>query len=132
MSELVASFRGTARAERAALPLGLTLTGESAAPAGAHIAVSFSGTAPADLPQVLADVRVESLGDDQYCIVSAAGQWRITARAVHLHREITGPFYAAIPPRPVPPGKRLFWKLVLALAASRTGMAVLKALRGAR
>lgn len=132
MSEAVASFRGTARAERGALPLGLSLTGEGAGPAGARITVSFSGTAPSDLPQVLADARVESLGASEYRIVTAAGEWRLAARAVHVHREIAPAFYAAIPPRPVPLGKRIFWRLVLALAGSPWGMAMLKALRGAR
>jgi hypothetical protein len=132
VSELVTSFRGTARAERGLPPLGLTLSGESIAPAGARIVVSFSGTAPVDLPQALSDARVHSLGADEYRIMSAAGEWRIAARAVHVHREIAVPFYAAIPPRPVPLGKRIFWRLVLALAGSNTGMAMLKALRGAR
>jgi hypothetical protein len=94
--------------------------------------VSFSGNAPADLPQTLSAARVESIGANEYRIASAAGEWRITARCVHLHRDIAAAFYAAIPPRPVPAGKRIFWRLVLALAGSRTGMAVLKALRGAR
>jgi hypothetical protein len=29
----------------------------------------------------------------------------------------------------VPPGKRLFWRLVLALAASRAGLSILRSLR---
>jgi hypothetical protein len=48
---------------------------------------------------------------------------------VHLHRDVAPPFYRALPPRPVPPGKRLFWRLVLALAASRAGLSILRSLR---
>jgi hypothetical protein len=48
---------------------------------------------------------------------------------VHLHREIAPQFYRAIPPRPAPWAKRVFWRMVLALAASRAGLALLRALR---
>jgi hypothetical protein len=68
-------------------------------------------------------------GAGRYRIASPAGDWLINARAVHLHRDVAPPFYRALPPRPVPPGKRLFWRLVLALAASRAGLSILRSLR---
>ncbi len=48
---------------------------------------------------------------------------------MHLHREIAAQFYRAIPPRPVPLLKRWFWRVVLALATSRAGLAALRVLR---
>jgi hypothetical protein len=48
---------------------------------------------------------------------------------VHLHRDLAAQFYRAIPPRPAPWAKRVFWRLVLGLAASRAGLALLRALR---
>ncbi len=56
-------------------------------------------------------------------------EWVIAAAAVHLHHEIAAQFYRAIPPRPVPPSRRWLWRIVLALAATRAGLAVLRALR---
>src|SRR6202021_284652 len=72
---------------------------------------------------------VERLGADQYRIASPPREWLIAATAVHLHREIAAQFYRAIPPRPVPRLKRWLWRVVLALAASRAGLAALRALR---
>jgi hypothetical protein len=46
-----------------------------------------------------------------------------------VHRDIAVPFYRAIPPRRVPLVKRIFWRVVLALAATRTGLALLRRLR---
>jgi hypothetical protein len=53
----------------------------------------------------------------------------VEAISLHVHRDIGRTFYRAIPPRPVPLAKRLFWSLVLALAGSRTGKLVLSWLR---
>ena len=51
------------------------------------------------------------------------------ARAVHLHREVATTFYRAVAPRLVPLSKRLFWRVVLAMAASPLGKRLLLALR---
>jgi len=48
---------------------------------------------------------------------------------VHLHREVAAQFYHAIPPRRAPWAKRMFWRTVLALGASRMGLRLLRALR---
>ena len=96
---------------------------------GEQTALAFSATAPPDCPATLQDARVEHLGGTQYRISSGARAWLIESRAVHLHREVAGRFYRAIPPRRAPWRKRVFWRLVLMLAASRAGLAALRALR---
>jgi hypothetical protein len=129
MAEVLATFRGPVRAQRAAGPLGLTLSGETSEQPGAPTALAFSAAAPADFPDTLADALIERLAPGEYRITSAARQWRLGARAVHLTREVAGEFYRALPPRPVPAGKRFFLRIVFALAASRAGFALLRALR---
>ena len=69
------------------------------------------------------------LGAGRYRIVSGERAWLLSARAVHVSREVAIPFYRALPPRAVPLSKRLFWRTVLALAGSRAGLALLRALR---
>ncbi len=129
MPELLASFRGPVRAERSPGPLGLTLSGDTREAPGAVTVLAFSAAAPGDLPASLADVRVERLAPGDYRITSGAREWRLLARAVHLTREVAGEFYRALPPRPVPAAKRFFLRIVFALAASRAGFALLRALR---
>ena len=129
MPELLASFRGSVRVRRASGPLGLTLSGDTREQPGAATALAFSAPAPADFPEALTDAVVERIAPGQYRITSTAREWLIGARAVHLTREVAAEFYRALPPRPVPAAKRVFLRLVLALAASRAGFALLRALR---
>jgi len=129
MPERLATFRGEVQCERAPAVPGLTLRGVSAGSPAEPVSLAFSGSAPADLPDRLEDAVVEHLGGAQYRIAERTRSWLITASAVHLHREIAAQFYQAIPPRPAPWGKRVFWRAVLALAATRPGLALLKALR---
>jgi len=129
MPERLASFRGAVRCARARAVPGLTLSGNTAEAPGEPTALAFSGSAPADLPETLEDAVVEHLGGAQYRIGEGTRSWLVTASAVHLHREIAAQFYRAIPPRAAPLAKRMFWRAVLALAASRAGLTLLKALR---
>jgi hypothetical protein len=129
MAEQLATFRGPVSCTRAALAPGLTLQGDTAEAPGEHSTLGFSAAAPADLPAALPDTVVEHLGAVQYRIRTAGREWLIEAPAVHLHREIAAAFYRAIPPRSVPWLRRLFLSAVLTLAASRAGMAALRALR---
>jgi hypothetical protein len=128
MPEVLLAFSGTVSCTGGEGPLGLTLRGAAGAAGDVH-ALGFSGRAPADLPQSLAAPRVEVLGEGRYRIVSGARAWLLSARAVHVSREVATPFYRALPPRAVPLSKRLFWRTVLALAGSRAGLALLRALR---
>ncbi len=129
MAQTLVSFRGPVSCRRGAAPLGLTLTGETPEHPGERTTLAFSGAAPTDLPECLDDAVIERVAAEQYRIASAPHAWLIAATAVHLHRDIAAPFYRAIPPRPVPVMKRLLWKVVLALAASRAGLALLRSLR---
>jgi hypothetical protein len=129
MADTLVSFRGPVSCRRGAAPLGLTLTGETPEHPGERTALAFSGAAPADFPESLDGAVIECVAANQYRIASVPREWLIEATAVHLHRDIAAPFYGAIPPRRVPLMKRLFWKVVLALAASRMGLALLRTLR---
>jgi hypothetical protein len=129
MPETLASFRGTVRCERSRRAHTLTLSGTSAQGPGEETALILSASTPVECPDSLEDAVVEHLGGQQYRIRSVAGEWLLEAGAAHLHREIGGAFYRAIPPRPAPWSKRLFWRIVLTLAASRAGLAALRMLR---
>jgi hypothetical protein len=91
--------------------------------------LAFSCAAPVGLPEALEDATVEQLDAGRYRIWSGQREWIFPARANHLHREVAASFYRAVAPRLVPLSKRLFWRLVLAMAASPTGKRLLLALR---
>jgi hypothetical protein len=129
MSERLATFRGAVSCARAGDVPGLTLSGLTAEAPDEPTALAFSAASPADLPETLQDALVERLGDGRYRIASSSGEWLLPAGAAHLHREVAARFYRAIPPRPAPWRKRAFWRVVLALAASRAGLAALRRLR---
>jgi hypothetical protein len=130
MLKLAARFAGRVGCERGTGALKLTLSGVSADPPGQPLRVGFAAAAPAGLPAVLEDAVVEETAPGTFRITSAAGEWTLPSPAVHVHRDVAVPFYRAIPPRPVPLSKRAFWRLVLMLAGSRSGFALLRALRG--
>lgn len=129
MSEALVRFAGAVRCERGSGALRLTLTGTGAEPPAQPVTVAFAAAAPAGLPALLEDAVVEQSAGG-FRIASAAGAWTLAAPTAHVHRDVTVPFYRALPPRPVPFGKRVFWRLVLLLAGSEGGMALLRALRG--
>jgi len=129
MSETLASFSGAVTCTRAAGVPELTLRGVSAGPAAAPTALAFSAAVSSELPERLQDAIIERVGSGQYRIRSAERAWLISAGAAHLHRDVGAQFYRAIPPRPVPLSKRVFWRAVLGLAASRAGLTLLRVLR---
>jgi hypothetical protein len=129
MTEPRHAFSGPVRCLRAAPPLSLTLTGAAAAPHSGLLTLSFAAAAAPDLPEALTDASVEAIGGGRYRILAAAREWLISARGLTVTREIAAEFYRALPPRPVPAGKRFMWRVVLALAASRAGLALLRVLR---
>jgi hypothetical protein len=52
------------------------------------------------------------------------------ARGDHLHHDVRAAVFAVVPQRPVSLGKRLFWRVVLALARFPGGIKLLRRLRG--
>jgi hypothetical protein len=126
----VARFKGAVSCARSSRgPLGLTLTGRAADHPDEEIQLAFAGAAPADLPERLEDAVVERGRPGEYRIASAARAWTVAARSVHLHREVAQRFYRAIPPRPAPLARRTLFGLMLRLARSRAGIALIRALR---
>lgn len=127
---LAAAFEGPVHCTRhTGATRGLTLSGVSAGHSPERLIVSFIGTDAADLPTLEA-ARVVQLGARRYQVRSASGVWLIEARALHVHRDVRQVFFGAVPPRPVPLGKRLFWWAILRLARRRAGLRLLRALRG--
>jgi hypothetical protein len=106
-------------------PLGLILVGRATQHRREEaVQVAFSCPAPADLPEALEDARLEFLGGHRYRLTSGARSWALQG-AVHVHREVASAFYKALPPRPVPWSKRLFWRVMLGLASSPFGRRLL-------
>lgn len=101
-------------------PLGLILVGRTADQSGEVVHVAFACPAPVDMPEALEDVHLERFGPRTYRISSGDRAWTLEA-AAHVHREVATAFYKAVPPRPVPLRKRLFWRVLLGLAANRCG-----------
>jgi hypothetical protein len=130
MSDPLVAFHGPVAVERAsAFGARLTLLGAAGEGPAEPTALTFSGAAPAGLPAALADVRVTPAGGARYRLTSAAGEWLVDAPAAHLHHDVGVDFYRALPPRRVPILKRCLWAVVLTLAKSRPGLALLAALR---
>ena len=109
--------------------MGLTLIGWTPDHPDERVTVAFSGRAPESLPEVLEDPTVYRIDQRRYRIASTPREWVVEASAAHVHRELAAAFYRAIPPRPAPWTKRLFWRTVLALAARPWGKRLLLALR---
>ena len=129
MPEVLVTFHGAVSCRSTLEAPGLALAGRTAEPGDGEVSLAFNVTSPVQCPETLEDALIERLGAGHYRLRSGAREWLIGARAVHLHRDIAPAFYRAIPPRPAPLGRRLMWRIVLALARSRPGLAALRALR---
>lgn len=123
----LAAFRGSVTCRRDVG--GLTLTGCAADSADDILIVTFIAASVPDLPDALSAVAITVRDEGQYRIMSGTRDWLIEAMSVHIHRDIGREFYSAIPPRDVPLKKRLFWRVILALAGSRAGKRLLLSLR---
>ncbi len=130
MLKPLVAFHGPVAVQRQnAGALGLTLVGTAGEGPAEPTSLAFSGKAPGDLPLTLADPKVVAAGATRYLLESAAREWPLEAAATHLHHDVSTAFYRALPPRHVPLARRCLWSLVLTLAASRSGLALLAALR---
>ena len=127
---ILAAFRGTVTCGRTAR--ALTLGGCAADSADDRLILTFISSSVPEITDPLTAVSVRRVGEHRYCISSPSREFELEASSVHLHRDIGRTFYRAIPPRPVPLTKRLFWGLVLRLAGSDTGKRMLAALRRGR
>jgi hypothetical protein len=121
----IVRFRGGVSCRREEGPLGLTLIGRTTDRPDEIATLAFAASAPPGLPEALEDATVEQIDAGQYRIWSGRREWIFPARSAHLHREVSTTFYRAIAPRLVPWNKRLFWRVVLALAANRAGKRLL-------
>jgi hypothetical protein len=125
----IVRFRGGVSCRRDDGPLGLTLIGRTTDRPDEIATLAFAAAAPPGLPEALEDATVEQVEAGRYRIRSDQREWIFSARSAHLHREVASTFYRAISPRLVPWKKRLFWRVVLAVAASRVGKTLLLTLR---
>lgn len=136
-SRRVVAFSGPVRCMRDDVPRAVTLGGSTAQPSGAEVTLTFSFAphqSPPRIPDALYDVLVDEVpaGDaaSRFRLCSGQDQWEFPALACHLHREVAKSFYRAIPQRAAPWSRRMFWRLMLALAARPLGKRMLLALRG--
>jgi hypothetical protein len=125
----IVRFRGGVSCRRDDEPLGLTLLGRTTDYPDEIATLAFAASSVPAMPEALEDATVEQLETGRYRVRSGKREWIIAARSAHLHREVSANFYRAITPRPVPWHKRLFWRVVLGMAASRLGKSLLLALR---
>lgn len=105
-------------------PLGLVLVGRTRDRPEEVVQLAFACPAPADLAEAIEDPVVEELGLARYRLTTGGRSWELGGVA-HVHREVATAFYRALPPRPVPFRKRLFWRVMLALAATAAGRRLL-------
>jgi hypothetical protein len=126
-SSPLAAFRGPVSCRRARN--ALTLTGAAADPAAGILIVTLTASAIPDVPESMAAASISALDGRHYRIACGSRDWTVAATAVHVHRDIGEAFYRAIPPRTAPLSKRLFWRVVLALAGTGAGKRLLLAIR---
>ncbi len=112
-------FTGSVECRRSSGLSTLTLVGRDAA--GHQVHLSLLGDCPPDLPARLDTASVDCLDASRYCIAAGDRTWTVAAPRIYLHYDLSEAFYSAVPPRPVPLAKRLFWRLVLSAAASPIG-----------
>jgi hypothetical protein len=124
---LLAAFRGTVSCRRTAE--ALILSGSAADSADDRLILTLISPSIPAIPESLTAVILTAVGEHRYRISSGSGDLVVQATSLHVHRDIGTAFYRAVPPRPVPLRKRIFWSLVLWLAGSRTGKQILASLR---
>ena len=124
----LAGFRGAVACRRTVD--ALILSGCAADSADEVLILTLVSAGPAELPESLSAAVVTMLDEQHLRITSGSRDWVVAATSVHLHRDIRRAFYRAVPARPAPLIKRLFWRIVMALAGNRAGKRLLLAIRG--
>jgi hypothetical protein len=123
----LAAFRGPVTCRRTFN--ALILSGAAADSTADVLILTFIGPTGAAFPDSLTDAAILALGERHYRITSDSRDWTLEATSVHVHRDIGTAFYRGIPPRRARLTKRLFWRVVLALAGTRAGKRLLLSLR---
>jgi hypothetical protein len=123
----LAAFRGPVTIRRTAN--ALTLNGSAADFADDRLILTFVSRSIPEVPDSLTSATIRAVDGHHYRITSDAREWVVEATSFHVHRDIGDTFYRAVPPRPAPLKKRLFWRVVLALAATGAGKRLLLSLR---
>ena len=124
---LLAAFRDAVACRRTAD--ALILSGAAADCVDDRLILTFFAPTAAEIPDSLTAATVHAVGAQRYRISSSATALVVEASSVHVHRDIGKAFYRAVPPRPAPLKKRVFLRVVLWLAGTRTGMRVLMSFR---
>jgi hypothetical protein len=120
-------LRGPVRCRRSRN--ALTLTGAAADSDGDILIVTLTTSVVPDVPDSMGAASIRAVDAQHYRIATGSQDWIVAATTVHVHRDIGDVFYRAIPPRAVPLRKRLFWRVVLALAGTGVGKRLLLAAR---
>ncbi|MGB8327246.1 MAG: hypothetical protein WCE48_06675 [Steroidobacteraceae bacterium] len=125
---MIATLPGEVRVTR---PTGGTLRLRLAGHDGSghEVAVDFAEPRATAMPELLHAVRIELQARGAWRILAREGAIEVAAASAHVHSDRSAQVLAAAPPRRAPLSKRLFWRLVLALAASGFGRRLLIALR---
>lgn len=126
-SSPLAAFRGAVACRRT--DNALTLSGCAADSADDRLILTLISSSIPDIPDSVPGASVYAADGHHYRVTSASGDWVVEATSCHVHRDIGRTFYRAVPPRPAPLGKRLFWRVVLALAGTSPGKRLLLSLR---
>ncbi|MBS0365845.1 MAG: hypothetical protein JSR67_08495 [Proteobacteria bacterium] len=122
-------FAGAVQCQATPAPAGAVLHG-CARGSGEALQVFLQGEAARSLPPCLTDLRIEQPRPGEARLHSRELDTTLPVAALHVHRDVGAALAAAVPPRAAPWSKRLFWRMVLGLARSSAGLALLTALRG--
>lgn len=121
--------------------LSLVLQGtEAAAQRLTPVEIAFTAPQLPTLPSLLRNALIEERalpggGEGQgalrrFVVVAERGRrFEIQARSVHVHRDARTPFFAAVPPARAPFARRIFFRLITAVVATRPGCGLLRRLR---
>ena len=132
-------FQGLVRAERRAGGALLALHGIERG-SGLPLSVSFSGVHSLELPAVLRDVAIRQAASTgveparRWHLHSATGDTpacdaAIEARAIHVQRDVSAAFAAAVPPSRASVTSRAGWMLLLNLVRVPGALRLLQRLR---
>ena len=127
VGEVLIRFSGAVecRIDRAG-PLGLTLLGRDR---DEPVQIAFVCTAPPAFPDRLESAVISRHGPGTFRIVAGGTQRELEAAGVFVHRDVARVLERAVPPPRPSLVRRVFWRAVLALAASPIGRSVLLARR---